>query len=1609
MREYFEEIREGVLKAFEVAKKARKLGIDPSDDVEIIAAEDMAARVEGLVGPKGVADRIRELKKSMERERIAFEIVREIVEGRFGKFDMEKAADLALRCSLAILTEGITAAPLEGIAEVKIKKNMDGSSYLAIYYAGPIRSAGGTETAQTVLLGDYVRSLLGLDVYKPDKEEIERYVEEVELYERRVTHLQYSADREEIEFAASHLPIEITGEPTHQYEVSGHRDLPRVETNRIRGGAVLVLVEGVIGRAHKLLKIVDEMGLKGWDWLKDLIKIKEKKKGSGEGGDEKDKNSIVPNSKYLSDVIAGRPVFSHPSAFGGFRLRYGRSRNTGLAAAGLNPATMYILDEFIAVGTHIRMERPGKGAIITPVTTIEGPVVKLKDGSVVKVNDVKTAKMVKDDVERILFLGDILIAYGEFLENNHPLVPSGYVEEWWAEDLRDSIEKKFDGNLSEVSNLLNIEEDVLERYLEEPLKFYPSPKEAVSISLKLGVPLHPRYTYFWSRINSKDLIYFFDKISESDSDYDYGKSLRVRYDGRLKEIMEKICLPHRMGSGYIELPQEDSYVIYTMLKSMKDLSKNPEFDGNALDFINEYCLIKVRKKGATFIGARMGRPEKAKERKMKPPVHMLFPTGGGGGRIRDFAKLKDKGKIKTEVKTYYCERCGEITFSRVCPFCRGNTKAVRVCPNCGEMYRKGERCPRCGTPLHDYSDVSIDMNKLWKVLSERIKPPIPKSVKGVIKLMSGERVPEPLEKGFIRAKYGLFVNKDGTIRFDSTDAPLTHFKPKEIGTSVEKLRELGYTHDYEGNELKDEEQIVELKVQDVILPMSAGKYLLKVSKFVDETLETLYGLSPFYNAKRVEDLTGHLIVGLAPHISAGIVGRIIGFTKASVCYAHPYWHAAKRRNCLVGDEEIILLDKNDNVKVVKIRDVEKINLDEYFVFSVSEDGKIVKRRLKGFVKLKSPNYLYRIITDTGRRIEVTPDHRMLVLEDGKIRLVEAKDLREGDTLLAIAEFKNKGIEEINLLEYYSSKKNDEIMVHNVKGKILDEMRRRNMSYRDLVRLSKLNIQYERFWHYINEDSIPLNILDKLSKVIDLPTEGLHISYGGSGARIPAILKLSRELGFLVGLYLANGYAMTDFEKSEEISYQVSWTTSQEETAKFVRETCEKILGRKPSILFRDGAYTITLSGRLYHEIFTEVLGLKGHAGGKRADRLINFSKEFIKGVISGLIEGDGSVEKSVVIKSRSRELINDLLLLSISIGLFPHVEIEGGGTDEKTFYKLRFYSEDLMKLIDISTGVKKKSLENIIENVILVDGGIRKFGDFVAVKVRKIERFESEEKYVYDLEIEGEKTFIAGLGWLATYDCDGDEDSVILLLDALLNFSRSYLPSKRGGFMDAPLILTVNLNPSEVDDESWNMDVSSRYPKEFYEMTENLEDPKKPFEFVDVVEKRLGKPEQYYGFKFTHDTERIDMGPLSTSYKKFKTMQEKVEAQLKLASEINAVDERDVANKILISHFLPDIFGSFRSFMTQSFRCINCNKKYRRVPLSGKCPSCGGKLVLTVSEGTVTKYLDITKNIINKYDLDEYLKQRIEMIEYYINSIFNKGRKEGEVSSKKQIKLSDFL
>ncbi|MEK6860941.1 MAG: DNA polymerase II large subunit, partial [Nanoarchaeota archaeon] len=67
-----------------------------------------------------------------------------------------------------------------------------------------------------------------------------------------------------------------------------------------------------------------------------------------------------------------------------------------------------------------------------------------------------------------------------------------------------------------------------------------------------------------------------------------------------------------------------------------------------------------------------------------------------------------------------------------------------------------------------------------------------------------------------------------------------------------------------------------------------------------------YGENKFYNFKNKDDIIGHYIVGVAPHISAGMVGRVIGFSKTQGFLAHPCFHSALRRDC-DGDEAGIML------------------------------------------------------------------------------------------------------------------------------------------------------------------------------------------------------------------------------------------------------------------------------------------------------------------------------------------------------------------------------------------------------------------------------------------------------------------------------------------------------------------------------------------------------------------------------------------------------------------------------------------------------------------------------------------------------------------------------
>jgi DNA polymerase II large subunit len=204
-----------------------------------------------------------------------------------------------------------------------------------------------------------------------------------------------------------------------------------------------------------------------------------------------------------------------------------------------------------------------------------------------------------------------------------------------------------------------------------------------------------------------------------------------------------------------------------------------------------------------------------------------------------------------------------------------------------------------------------------------------------------------------------------------------------------------------------------------------------------------------------------------------------------------------------------------------------------------------------------------------------------------------------------------------------------------------------------------------------------------------------------------------------------------------------------------------------------------------------------------------------------------------------------------------------------------------------------------------------------------------------------------------------------------------------------------------VQRQAHDFDVDQTYPVEFYLKTLDKSEATPVSSIMDVISHRLGTEAQFEGFRYTTPVTSINLGNANSSYKEFKSMIDKLNMQLGLGEKIDAVDVRRVALKVLTTHFLRDIAGNMRAFSTQGFRCKSCNKKFRRLPLKGKCPFCGGKLTLTVYRGGIEKYLEAAQQLVDKYDLPNYYTQRLDLVREEIASMFDNKKP-------KQATLFDF-
>lgn len=1149
-QKYFENLKKDVDEVYSIATLARSKGYDPVHEVEIPLAMSMAEKVVGLISTiypqmkgAGIAERILDLEKEYGKldSTILFKIAEEVAKQKFCKFEnLLQSMDAGIRIAFAYTTLGVVSSPIEGFTGLKTRKTREGKEYIEASFSGPIRSAGTTASCVILIVIDYLREIFGFAKYDPTPDEIKRVYAELEHFHDRVSNLQYMPTEQEALFLAEHLPIQVAGDASETIEVPNYKNLERVDTNYLRSGFCLILGEGLAQKAAKgfrLLNRAKKNGIQstGFDFLEEYIKIHEKR----------DKGKADDSPTYIKDLVAGRPIFGHPSKSGGFRFRYGRGRVSGFSATSLHPATMAITDDFLAIGTQLKIEKPTKGCAVTVCDSIEGPIVRLFNGSVKKISSMEEAKSIYSDIDEVIYLGDILFPFSDLANRNATLVKPGYVEEWWHLEL---IEKN---NLLKELNPFSISLD-----------------DAIKLSNKYSLPLHPKYIFYWTQIpreNLLDLLVWLESARiEKKIILPYNKSEREKFSLG-KRTLEILGVEHQVTIENVVLTEEISRAFLLNLGiDLNNLSGNEinfkeifdfynlNLDKSVLEIVNSFCKFIVKDKAGEFIGSRMGRPEKAKLRKLIGSPNVLFPVGKEGGRLRSLQAACKEGKVWGSFPLYYCDICKKETIYPTCEECNSITKQMYYFIETKEklLEKSNENSSKAGIR---YYNKSIDINHYYEHALKRLgipKEEAPLLVKGVRGTSSANHAIEDLSKGILRAKYDLQVNKDGTIRFDATELPLLYFKPKEVYVSVEKLKDIGYDKDIYGKELENDNQILELMPHDILLPSSfeslderADDVFFKVCNFVDEELEKVYGLKKIYNIQKKEDLIGKLGVCMAPHNCAGVICRFVGFSNTQGLFASPYMHAAVRR------------------------------------------------------------------------------------------------------------------------------------------------------------------------------------------------------------------------------------------------------------------------------------------------------------------------------------------------------------------------------------------------------------------------------------------------------------------------DCDGDEAAIMLLGDVLLNFSREFLPSHRGGTQDAPLVLNAKIDAGEVDDQILDFEFLMNYPLELYRAAEKgVHSSEVKINTVREILKRGEDP--FVGAGFTHDTNNFNEGVLCSSYKRLLTMKDKVNHQMNLVEKLRSVDTSDTARLIIDRHFIRDMRGNLRKFSMQEFRCVGCNEIIRRVPLNGVCPVCKGKLIFTIHEGGIKKYLDPALDLAKKYNLSKYMQQNLELVKRYVESIFGRELEKQENISK---------
>ncbi len=401
-----------------------------------------------------------------------------------------------------------------------------------------------------------------------------------------------------------------------------------------------------------------------------------------------------------------------------------------------------------------------------------------------------------------------------------------------------------------------------------------------------------------------------------------------------------------------------------------------------------------------------------------------------------------------------------------------------------------------------------------------------------------------------------------------------------------------------------------------------------------------------------------------------------------------------------------ILSKKDDAKAKYPKKIEVLDKDGW-----TKVYRVVKK-----VKQKEMRY---IKNEGGRSVIVTEDHPML-MENGGVK--EAKDVtEENDTLLTV-----------DLKKLLENEK---------------------LFFKDYLYIAKelYDKGIKNFWI----EGMPFVEYQKYSNNLEI--NGI-ISTSNNADALPNKIELTENLGYLIGFYIAEGTM-----GPHRISINQKDDPENQEIIDRLTEAAYQ-LGCRIYSRSKNGEVNLRIvNTTLIKYLLTEIFNLEGKSQEKHLPSdILTYNQNFIKGVIAGILDGDGSIATSnttLVIRTASRTMLEQMALVMNIIGFnVRDRNLEGVGTTRI------FNGREIIQnypLYVISFRTLEKSQPSLIYNTAKMSTKAWRAEGAGWHKILNNEPTEIMDDYIYDITTETNTLIVNGM-W--NHNCVGWDLKDILLL-----------------------------------------------------------------------------------------------------------------------------------------------------------------------------------------------------------------------------------------------------